>query len=58
MDVMKEYKQVLAAVELVGNRNARVRTSLQTEGHSPQRPQVEQPQPRRGRSAAMVKRRI
>ena len=43
MDVMKEYRQVPAAVELVGDRNARVRTSLQTEGHSPQRPPVEQP---------------
>ena len=57
MGVMKEYRQVLGAVELAGDRNVRVRTSLQTEGCGPQRPPVEQPQPRCRRSAAMVKRR-
>ena len=50
--VMKEYKQMPAAVELVGDRKARVRASLQTEGYGPQ-----QPQPRCVRSAAMVRRR-
>ena len=54
---MKGYMQVPAAVELVGERNARVRTSLQIEGYGPQRPPVEQPKLRCGRSAAMVKRR-
>ena len=54
--VMKEYRQVPAAVELVGDRKARVRASLQTEGCGPQRPPVEQLQPRCGRSAAMVRR--
>ena len=57
MDVMKEYTQVPAAVKLVGDRNARVRTSLQIEGYGPQRLPVEQPKPRCGRNAAMVKRR-
>ena len=37
MDVMKEYRQVTAAVELVGERKARVTTSLQTEDFGPQR---------------------
>ena len=46
VDVMKEYRQVLTAVELVGDRKARVRDSLQTEGCGPQRPPVEQPQTR------------
>ena len=41
----------------VGDWNARVRTNLQIEGYGPQRPPVEQPKPRCGRSAAMVKRR-
>ena len=55
--VMKEYREALAAVELVGDRKARLRASLQTEDCGPQRTLVEQPQPRCGRSAAMVKRR-
>ena len=55
--VRKEYWQVPAAVELVGDRKARVRTSLQTESCGPQWPPVEQPQPRCGRSAVMVKKR-
>ena len=42
MGFMKEYRQVPAAVELVGDRKARVRASLQTEGCGPQRPLVEQ----------------
>ena len=54
---MKEYRQVLAAVELVGDWNSRVRTSLQTEGCGAQRPPVKQPKPRYRRSAAMAKRR-
>ena len=52
--VMKEYRQVPATVELVGDEKARVRASLQTEGCGPQRPPVEQPQPRCGRSAMWV----
>ena len=56
MGVMKEYRQVPSAVELVRDRKARVRASLQTEGCEPQRPPVEQPQIRCGRSAAIVKR--
>ena len=48
MGVMKEYRQVPAAVELIGHRKARARTSLQTEGFGPQQPPVEQPQPRCG----------
>ena len=52
--VMKEYRQLLAAVELVGDRKA----SLQTKSCDLQRPPVEQPQPRCGRSAAIVRRRI
>ena len=55
--VMKEYRQVTAAVDFVGERHARVRVSLQTEGCGPRQPPVEQPQPRCRRSAAMVKRR-
>ena len=55
--IMKEYRQVPAAVELVGYRKARVRASLPTEGCGPQRPLVEQHQPRYGWSAAMVKKR-
>ena len=43
MGVMKEYRQVPVAVELVVHRKARVRASLQTEGGGPQRPPVEQP---------------
>ena len=54
---MKEYRQVPVAVELVGDRKAKVRASLKTEGHGPQQPPVEQPQPRCGRNAAMVRRR-
>ena len=50
--VMKKYRQV----ELVEDRKARVRASLQTEGCGPQRPPVEQLQPRCGRSAAVVNR--
>ena len=57
VDIMKDYRQVPAAVELVGYRKARVRASLQTEGCGPQRPPVEQPRPRCGRSAAMAKKR-
>ena len=56
MGVMKEYRQVPAAVELVGDRKAKVRASLQNEGCDPQRSPVEQPQPRCGRCAAMVRR--
>ena len=52
MDVMKEYRQVTAAV---GFKNARVRTSLQIEVCSPQWLPVELPHPRGGRSAAMVR---
>ena len=55
--IMKEYRQVPAAVELVGDRKSRVRVSWQTEGCSPQWAPVEQPQPRYGRSAAIAKRR-
>ena len=55
--VMKEYRQVPVAVELVGDRKARVRASLQTEGCGPQRPPVEQLQPRCKRSGAMAWRR-
>ena len=58
MDVLKEYKQMPAVVEIVGVRKARVKISLQTEnvaeGCGPQRPPVEQPQPRYGRSAKWV----
>ena len=32
MGVLKEYRQMPAAVKLVGDRKARVRASLQTEG--------------------------
>ena len=53
--VIKEYRQVLVPVELVGDRKARVRACLQTEGCGSQRSLVEQPQPRCGRSAVMVK---
>ena len=53
--VMKEYRQVPAAVELFGDRKARVRASLQTEGCGPQQLPVEQPQPRCERSAVMVR---
>ena len=52
--VMKEYRQMPAAVGSVGDRKARVRASLQTEGCGPQQPPVEQPQPRFGRSAKWV----
>ena len=52
--VMKEYRQVPAAVELVDDRKATARTSLQTAGCGPQRPPVEQPQPRCRRSAKWV----
>ena len=55
--VMKEYRQVLAAVESVGDRKARVKASLQTEGCDPLWPLVEQLQLRCRRSAAMIKRR-
>ena len=54
VDVMKEYRHVPAAVELVGDRKTRVRVSLQTEGCGPQRPPVEQVQPRCRRSAKWV----
>ena len=54
--VMKEYRQVLAAVELVGDRKARVRASSQTKACVPQRPPVEPPQPRCWRSVSMVRR--
>ena len=54
--VMKEYRQVPAAVELVGDWKARLRASLQIEGCGFQRPPVEQTQPRCGRSAAIVRR--
>ena len=47
MDVMKEYRQVPAAVESVHDRKTRVRASLQ-------RPPVEQPQLRCGRGAKWV----
>ena len=56
--VMKEYRQVPAAVELVEDRNARVRISLQTEGCGHQRPSVEKPKPWCRRSAAMDKRKV
>ena len=54
VDFMKEYRQMSAAVEFVGDRKARVRASLQTEGCGPQRPPVKQPEPRCGRSAERV----
>ena len=54
VDVMKKYRHVRVAVELVSTRNVRVRASLQSEGCGPQRPPVEQHQPRCGRSAAIV----
>ena len=57
MGIMKEYRQVLVAVELVGHRKARMRASLQTEDCGPKRPPVEQPQPRCRRSASTVRRR-
>ena len=57
VDVMKEYRQVPAAVELVVNEKARVRASWQTEGFGPPWPPAEHIQPRYGRSAAMVRRR-
>ena len=47
--VMKEYRQVLVAVELVGHRKARVRANLQTEGCGHQ-----QHKPRCRRSAKWV----
>ena len=56
MGVMKEYRLVPVAIELVGDRKARVRTSLQTEGRGPQQPPIEQSQPICGRSAAVVRR--
>ena len=52
---MKEYWQVPAAVESVGNKKARSRATLQTEGCSSQWPPFEQPKPRCRRSAAMFK---
>ena len=55
--IMKEYRLVPIAVELVGDRKGRVRASMQPEGCSPQWSPIEQPQPRCRRSAAMVKRR-
>ena len=57
MGFMKVYRQVPAAAKLVGHRRTTVRASLQTEVCGPQQPLVEQPQPRCGRSAAMVRRR-
>ena len=51
---MKEYRQVPAAVELAEDRIAKVRASLKTEGCGPQRPPVEQPQQRCGRSTKWV----
>ena len=52
--VMKEYRQVPAAVESVGTRKARVRVSLLTEECGPQQPPVDQPQLRCRRSAKCV----
>ena len=43
VDVMKEYRQVPATFDIVGDRKVRVRASLQTEGCGPQRFLVEQP---------------
>ena len=57
MGVIKEYRRVPMAVALVGDRKAKVRATMQTEGCGPQRPPVEQPKPRCGRSAAMARRR-
>ena len=54
VNVMKEYRQVPAGVKLVGHRKAREWASLQTEGCGPQRPPVEQSQPRYRRSAKLV----
>ena len=48
MDVMKEYRQMPAAVDSCLDTKARVRASLQTEACGPQRTPVEQPQPRCG----------
>ena len=48
--IMKEYRQIPAAVGLVDDRKARVRATLQTEGCGPQRPPVEKSQPRCGKS--------
>ena len=50
--VMKEYRQMLVAIESVGDRKARVKTP--PEGCCLQRPPVEQPQPRCRRSAKWV----
>ena len=52
--IMKECWQVSAEVVLVGDRKARVRASLQTEGCGPQQPPVEQPWARCGRSTAII----
>ena len=48
MGFMKEYRLMQAAVELVDDRKARAKTSLQTDGCDPQRPPVKQPKPRCG----------
>ena len=54
--VMKEYRQTPAAVEWVGHRRASQLADWEclTESNSPQRPLVEQLQPRYGRSAKWV----
>ena len=52
--VMKEYRQMLVAVETVEDRKAWVMASLQAEGCGPQWPLAEQTQPRCGRSAKWV----
>ena len=54
VNVLKKYRQVPELVELVGDRKAKVRANLQTEGCGPQGTPVEQPQPRCGRSAKWV----
>ena len=52
---MKEYRQVPAAVEFSRRQECQSGDSLQIEGYGSQRPPFEQPEPRCGRSAAMVK---
>ena len=44
--IMKEYRQVPAALESAGDRKASVWANLHTEGYGPQRSPVEQSQPR------------
>ena len=56
VDIMKEYRQILAAIESVGDKKASQLPDLErpTKGNCPHRPPVEQPQPRCGGSAKWV----